>query len=163
MLQDVLNAGVKRFGPQVACEVSLAFVSPAAIANLNHLYRGKHGATDVLSFSFISGRDRSTHSRNRAKRSVWVTPLVLGEVIIAPAIAATRAKRFGHSLALEIGLLFVHGLLHVLGLEHEGSAAAKTRMRHAEATVIKSVPALARVHSGQGLLVRELVHLPESR
>ncbi|MFO0703026.1 MAG: rRNA maturation RNase YbeY [Candidatus Andersenbacteria bacterium] len=145
LLQRVLDETLEQFGPRAATEVSVAFVAPRSIANLNRIYRGKRGATDVLSFSFWRGHEKTK-----------LRPIVLGEVIIAPAVAEQRAARYGHGLSVEIGLLFLHGLLHVLGLDHEKSAAGKARMRRAEAAIAGRIPALAAVHAGQGLLVREL-------
>jgi len=146
LLQQVLEQTVRRFGPSVATETSLALVSPTAIANLNRVYRGKAGSTDVLSFSFYRGNEKSP-----------LRPMVLGEVVVAPAVAAQRSKRFGHPISAEIGLLFLHGLLHVLGLDHEQGGRAKDAMRKAEAAVVRSIPQLSNVHSGHGVLIRELV------
>ncbi|MBK5223048.1 MAG: rRNA maturation RNase YbeY [Acidimicrobiia bacterium] len=105
-------------------ELSLTFVDEATIAELNAEHMGADGPTDVLSFPLDDGDDAAgTDPR---------VPVLLGDVVICPAVAAANAPAHaagavephpGHpthdgSLGSELSLLVVHGVLHVLGLDH---------------------------------------------
>jgi probable rRNA maturation factor len=80
--------------------VTVAVVSDARVRSLNHRYRRKFFATDVLSFpSEDSG--------------------YLGDIVIAAGIARRQARQAGHSLQTELRVLALHGLLHLLGYDHE--------------------------------------------
>ena len=83
--------------------ISIAFVSPATIARLNHRHFGKRRPTDVIAFSFAPV---TRHS-----------PLV-GDIYIAPAIARANARDFGVGVREQLARLVVHGTLHVLGYDH---------------------------------------------
>lgn len=85
-------------------EVTVALVSDARMRALNRQYRTKDYATDVLSF-VASGRERGDKS--------------LGDIVIARGVAGRQARQFGHSLAVELRILGLHGLLHLLGYDHE--------------------------------------------
>ncbi len=75
--------------------------------SLNRRYRGKDRTTDVLSFSLREG----TFPR--------IQPNVLGDIVISVPAAARQAAEAGHPLIREIERLLVHGLLHLLGYDHE--------------------------------------------
>jgi probable rRNA maturation factor len=94
-------------------EVSLAFVSDGAIRALNREHRRKDVPTDVLSFP--SGESR-----------------FLGDIVIAAGVARRQARRAGHSFGVEARVLALHGLLHLLGHDHEHREDAG-RMRAVEA------------------------------
>lgn len=101
-------------------ELGLRFVDPSVMAELNSSHMGSHGPTDVLSFP-IDGAARSVHPPEQS-------PL-LGDVVVCPAYAAARAPDHageGHdgSLGDELALLVVHGVLHVLGYDHQSDADA---------------------------------------
>jgi probable rRNA maturation factor len=78
--------------------VSIAFISPAAIAKLNKAYLGHTGATDVISFSFGD-------------------PLV-GDIYINPDAARQNAREYGIGVREELTRLVIHGVLHVTGRDH---------------------------------------------
>jgi probable rRNA maturation factor len=92
----------------VYAELSIAIVELAEMSELNARYRGKDGPTDVLSFECddLCAADPEE-------------PVTLGDVVIAPAVAEEQAKEFGHTVEEELNLLLVHGILHLLGYEHE--------------------------------------------
>ena len=81
-------------------EVSLAFVSDAAIRALNREHRRKDAPTDVLSFPSDE-------------------PRFLGDIVIAAGVARRQARRAGHGFGVEARVLALHGLLHLLGYDHE--------------------------------------------
>jgi rRNA maturation RNase YbeY len=94
-------------------ELSLALVSDRAIAALNAVHRGKRGPTDVLSYSLVEG----VHAAHRSE--------LLGDVVIAVGVAARQAREIGHSLNDELLRLLIHGVLHLLGYDHERARDAK--------------------------------------
>ena len=102
-------------------EVSVALVSDAHVRALNRRYRRKNRTTDVLSFPADQNAPRA--------RS---TPRFLGDVVIATGVARRQAREAGHSFAAELRVLALHGLLHLLGYDHE-DPADKGRMARTEA------------------------------
>jgi len=89
--------------------MTVAIVPDARVRALNRQYRKKDTATDVLSFS--SGE-----------------PGILGDVVIASGVAARQAREAGHSLATELRVLALHGLLHLLGYDHERDDGRMARL-----------------------------------
>jgi probable rRNA maturation factor len=96
--------------------VTVALVSDRRIRSLNRTYRGADYATDVLSFP------AGVPSRR--------APAVLGDIVIARGVAARQALAAGHSTLTEVKILALHGLLHLLGYDHERDNG---RMRRVEA------------------------------
>lgn len=93
----------------VQVELSIAIVEIAEMTELNSRYRGKDGPTDVLSFE-CDDPCVATESDQ---------PVALGDVVIAPEIAIQQAAEYGHTVEEELNLLLVHGVLHLLGYDHE--------------------------------------------
>jgi probable rRNA maturation factor len=117
-----LAAWLRRVAPARARgTVSIALVSDAEIRALNRTYRRKDYATDVLSFG--TGTERSTSNQQPA------TSRHLGDIVIARGVARRQARDAGHSAASELKVLALHGLLHLLGYDHERDNG---RMRRAE-------------------------------
>ena len=109
-------------------EVSISFVTDEAIAELNEKYRGKQGPTDVLSFE-CDGVDDDLSAMTLAEDPIFE----LGDVIIAPDVAARQTREFGTSFEEEISLLLVHGLLHLCGYDHvEDNEAEAMEKREAD-------------------------------
>lgn len=88
-------------------ELSLLLVDRDTIAVLNAEHMGKDGPTDVLAFPIDLPGEAGPDG-----------PAILGDVVLCPAIAADQAPRFGRSAEDEIRLLVVHGILHLLGMDH---------------------------------------------
>ena len=102
-------------------DVTICFVSDAEIARMNQAFRKKRGPTDVLSFPAVDRhapvlfqRRRKPGGARRSKREVF-----LGDVAISPATARRNAKKLGRSLPSELQILILHGVLHLLGYDHE--------------------------------------------
>jgi probable rRNA maturation factor len=112
-------------------EVSLLFVDKVAIAGLNEQFLGHEGPTDVLSFPIEddptpSGRSPDFGGTGPGSSEPSAEPLtLLGDVVICPAVAAVNAVEHGVTLDDEMALLVVHGLLHLLGMDHEDEAEAE--------------------------------------
>ena len=132
LARSVLNAqGVKG-----DAEVSLLFVDESAIAALNEQFLGREGPTDVLAFPiedepFPGGRWPDLGGTGPGSDGEEEPPLLLGDVVVCPAVAARNAVDHGVSYEDEVALLIVHGLLHLLGMDHEVEAEA-ARMERRE-------------------------------
>ncbi|MDY4445963.1 rRNA maturation RNase YbeY [Campylobacter sp.] len=106
-IADFLGAG----------DVELVFVNDDEMREINHEQRGIDKATDVLSFPYeqVSGG-------------------LMGSVVISTDTASRVAGELGHSIECEIALLFLHGVLHILGYDHEIDGG---QMRQKEKEVIE--------------------------
>lgn len=100
-------------------ELSVTFVTNERIQEINREYRGKDYPTDVISFALEEiGEGEIQVSGNEL-------PRVLGDIIISIKKAHEQAGEYGHSFEREIGFLAVHGLLHLLGYDHENEEDEK--------------------------------------
>lgn len=107
-------------------ELTLTFVDRDEIASLNAEHMGVVGATDVLSFPLDA-------DVTDGEMPDGFGPLLLGDVVICPAVASEYAPTHAGTLDDELALLVVHGVLHVLGHDH-AEPDETTRMRAAELT-----------------------------
>jgi probable rRNA maturation factor len=131
-----LSSWLRRASPVHARgRVSIALVSDQRIRALNRTYRKKDYATDVLSFPSSESpprRTRSTQSSRPAFCSVSpvssVVASFLGEIVIARGVARRQARRAGHSELTELRVLALHGLLHLLGYDHEHDTGEMSRV-----------------------------------
>jgi probable rRNA maturation factor len=106
-----LAAWLARVAPARARgDIAIAIVSDARMTTLNKQFRKKDKATDVLSFP----SDAPPASR--------LAPRSLGDIVIARGVARRQARDAGHSYAIELKVLALHGLLHLLGYDHHDPA-----------------------------------------
>jgi probable rRNA maturation factor len=117
-------------------EVSLMFVDEPTIAELHERFLGKTGPTDVLAFPIDEEVERGGRSPDEGGTgpggglpSDDEVPLILGDVVVCPSVAATNAVAHGVSLDDEVALLVVHGLLHLLGMDHLADEDAEAMER----------------------------------
>jgi probable rRNA maturation factor len=96
--------------------LTVRLVSDAEIARMNETFRKKKGPTDVLSFPMMARR-RPVRLR-RGSRTVKAGEY-LGDIAISPATAQRYAKKNGRKLSSELQVLILHGVLHLLGYDHE--------------------------------------------
>ena len=90
-------------------EVTVALVSDGRMRALNRVFRGKDYATDVLSFP-VDGS---------ARDAVSSATHYLGDIVIASGVAERQADEAGHPVSTELKILALHGLLHLLGYDHD--------------------------------------------
>ena len=128
-----LAVWLRRVAPRRARgTVSIALVSDRRIRALNRTYRRNDYATDVLSFPAFARETRARTSARRARprpRSpVPSTLRFLGDIVIARGVARRQAHEAGHSERSELKVLALHGLLHLLGYDHERDGGRMHRM-----------------------------------
>ncbi len=97
-------------------DLTVRLVSDAEISRMNETFRKKKGPTDVLSFPMMARR-RPVRLR-RGSRTVEAGEY-LGDIAISPATAQRYAKKNGRKLSSELQVLILHGVLHLLGYDHE--------------------------------------------
>jgi probable rRNA maturation factor len=126
-----LGAWLSRVAPvRRRSAVTVAVVSDARVRALNRSYRGKDRATDVLSFPAAADAagPASMHVRPHTVRPY------LGDIVIARGVARRQAREAGHDERIEWRVLALHGLLHLLGYDHETDngtmARVEARLRH---------------------------------
>ncbi|MBT9168818.1 MAG: Endoribonuclease YbeY [Syntrophomonadaceae bacterium] len=108
-------------------EVSLMICTDKTIYDLNRQWRSVDSPTDVLSFPLLDDGGVSVEGE-----------LLLGDVVISVERAASQAVNFGHSLKRELLYLFTHGILHLLGYDHNNDAERK-EMREMEELLLAVV------------------------
>jgi probable rRNA maturation factor len=111
--------------------LTVTFVDDAEIQAINAAHRGIDRTTDVLSFSLVDDPDPSFAVPPGELRE-------LGDVVVSYPRAVAQAEEYGHSVDREVAYLVVHGLLHILGHDHEQpdeQAAMREREERALATV----------------------------
>jgi probable rRNA maturation factor len=109
-------------------EVSLVFTDSSTVTQLNRDYRGVDEPTDVLAF-YMLPHEGSTSSFALPPDGITR----LGEVIISYPQAIAQAEEHGHSPKRELALLVIHGILHLLGYDHEEpEEESKMRVRETE-------------------------------
>jgi probable rRNA maturation factor len=111
-----LGRWLERAAPRGATgHVAIALISDAAMRRLNRTFRGVDTPTDVLSFpAGAPDRHQPVHS--------------LGDLAIALGVARRQATRLGHPLTVELRVLALHGLLHLLGYDHEADRGEMGRL-----------------------------------
>jgi pyridoxine 5-phosphate synthase len=108
-------------------ELSVLLVTDQVIAGLNSTYRRKHGATNVLAFSQAEGPEAG------------ISGNILGDIVISYETAAREARRAKITLHHRLLELMIHGLLHLLGYDHESSEADDRRMRDRERKLLMRI------------------------
>lgn len=102
-------------------EVSLTFVDDDEIHRLNREFRNIDRPTDVLSFAMLEKGEDEPEIVFEVESEDEQDPFsgMLGDIIISTERAQAQSEEYGHSLEREIGFLFVHGFLHLIGYDHE--------------------------------------------
>ena len=104
-------------------QISIVMVDDAEMRRLNRVYRGRGKTTDVLSFAQLEGD------------AIEALDAHLGDVVVSVPVAKRQARAGGWTLEEELLRLIVHGVLHILGFDHEKSAREARRMQREEARV----------------------------
>lgn len=134
LIRQVAERAVRRDGWSDAAAIDITLVDETQMREINGTRRGIDQATDVLSFPLLELRpgEGITHD-------FFVLPpdavVHLGDVVIALDLVEKQAEEAGHSREREIAYLTVHGVLHILGYDHE-TLADRRRMRRREEEVL---------------------------
>ena len=108
-------------------ELSILLVDDGAMADLNRQYRSREGSTNVLAFAMGEGGVAGEHA------------CILGDVVISTETAVREAQERSVTLEEEMALLLIHGVLHLLGYEHEGAPHETLRMEEKEREVLEGL------------------------
>lgn len=144
-LKQVAEQALAVEAPGPGARLNVVIADDAVVRDLNKRHRGLDENTDVLSFSFIHrGEYLGEHEprSHRDEETDFVLPpgeeKSLGEVIISYPQALRQAEQSGHPIAEELALLLTHGVLHLLGHDHE-EPKEEAAMKRTESEVLARV------------------------
>ncbi|MDF2925486.1 MAG: hypothetical protein K0R57_4400 [Paenibacillaceae bacterium] len=153
MLKELLRLAGELEGVDSG-EVALSFVDDETIHQLNKEYRGMDKPTDVLSFAMSESSEDELPIRYDDMEEVEIElPEIdveegdepdnlqaepLGDIVISVPRALAQAEEYGHSPEREIGFLFVHGFLHLIGYDHESEEEEKLMFAKQEQILAKA-------------------------
>lgn len=103
----LLQNSLKELGLHPDCELTLAFINDSEMEELHKKWMDLPGTTDVMSFPMDELKPNDPE------------PGILGDIVISPVVARAQAERAGHSFEHEVKILAAHGLLHLLGYDHQ--------------------------------------------
>jgi probable rRNA maturation factor len=140
------DAVLRAEGVRGHAELSLLFVAEDEIAALNEEFMDASGPTDVLAFPIdadgatfveVTSTPMTATGPHKSEPDPADLPLLLGDVVVCPAVAARQAPEHAGTLDDELALLVVHGVLHVLGWDH-ATDAERDRMRARERDLLEA-------------------------
>src|ERR1700722_13645251 len=102
--------------------ITIVLVTDPKMKAWNRAFRGKNRPTDVLSFPGDDSPEQrkvSKKSRRKSRAARRPADFYLGDMAIAPAVARSNARRFGRAFTVEMRILILHGILHLMGYDHE--------------------------------------------
>ncbi len=142
-VQKMLTAlrAEKLIAPRSRVVLSISCVNASRMTALNFKYRRKRRPTDVLSFEQPGAEQGNL--------------VFLGDLVVCTPVVKAQAREHGHGVRCEAAILVAHGLLHLLGFDHERSTREATRMAKAEEQLLRRV-GLSR-KSSTGLISRSKV------
>ena len=131
LIRRCCNSVLKMEEFQGSVEVSVTMVDNSYIQGLNKQYRNKDVPTDVLSFPMTKGDKYEIDPDTGAQ--------ILGDIVISMEKVLEQSEVYGHSFRREVAYLVAHGMLHLLGYDHEKGGIEKRRMREKEDQVLDSL------------------------
>lgn len=143
--QTLASRVLEAEGVRGQAEMALLFVSREAMHEMNRVHMGVDAPTDVLAFPIdLVDNSRATGPTARSATPVLARldagelPLLVGDVVVCPDVAREQAPNHAGSLSDEIALLVTHGVLHVLGYDHDTEANAN-KMRSRERSLLEQL------------------------
>lgn len=109
----------------VSSQITICLVSDSSIARMNKAFRRVSGPTDVLSFPAAAERKPAKFIAGKVANRYAMD---LGDVAISPATAQLYARKDGRTLPVELRILMLHGILHLLGYDHETDSGEMNRL-----------------------------------
>jgi len=131
-VRKITQTVLKTEGVVPPYEVSLVFTDSEVVRQLNRDYRGVDEPTDVLAFYMLPQKEEADDSFALPPDGVTR----LGEIIISYPQAVEQAKEQGHATEKELALLVIHGILHLLGYDHE-AAEEESKMKEREKVLLE--------------------------
>jgi probable rRNA maturation factor len=125
-VKKLLEFSIKELGLHQDCEITLAFINDSEMEELHQKWMELPGTTDVMSFPMDELKPNDPE------------PGILGDIVISPVVARAQAERAGHSFEHEVMILAAHGLLHLLGYDHQELEAEKVMFALQEELVRRS-------------------------
>ena len=133
---------LKAITPLQLISLTVVFLSPTKAQALNLKYRKKNYPTDVLSFADSPIPNQKDQARQAKKGKIT------GELVLCPKVVAEQAKEHNLDFDFEMGYLVLHGILHLLGFEHENSLAKARKMFAIQDRIFESLcQRKSRIHS----------------
>lgn len=129
LLTALVDSLLVREGCNTGAEVSLVLVDDEYIHRLNLQYRGIDAPTDVLSFALNDGVPKEAEPGGE---------LLLGDVVVSLPAARRQAVDYGHDFWREVAYLTVHGVLHLLGYDHDIENRRKVMRDREEAALVEA-------------------------
>lgn len=129
---NVANAVARMAKISKNTELSVLIVDNSYMQELNFIYRQQNRPTDVLSFAMNELADEEPDMGAEEEVNA------LGDIVISLEQAQLQSEEFGHSLERELGYLVAHGILHLLGYDHEHDTE-KELMRNLEEKIMQKV------------------------
>jgi probable rRNA maturation factor len=102
--------------------ITIVLITDPKMKAWNRAFRGKNRPTDVLSFPGDDSpepRKASAKVQRKSRAARRPADFYLGDIAIAPAVARSNARRFGRTFTIEMRILILHGILHLMGYDHE--------------------------------------------
>lgn len=106
-IKHLLEFSIKELGLHSDCDLTLAFIDDVEMEELHLKWMNLPGSTDVMSFPMDELKPNDPE------------PGILGDIVISPVFARSQAEKAGHSFEHEVKILAAHGLLHLLGYDHQ--------------------------------------------
>jgi probable rRNA maturation factor len=135
LIEQAVAAALAAEGVAGAIEVSVLITNDATLHRLNRDYRNVDAPTDVLSFADDEESDAAPATFVRPPD----VPRYLGDLAISYERVIAQADEYGHSRARELAFLTVHGILHLLGYDHERGAEEQAAMRAREEVIMQQL------------------------
>jgi probable rRNA maturation factor len=135
LIEQAIAAALATEGLAGVIEVSVLVTDDAMLHQLNRDYRNVDAPTDVLSFANDEESDAAPTAFVRPPDA----PRYLGDLAISYERVVAQAAEYGHSRARELAFLTIHGILHLLGYDHERSDADQAAMRAREEVILQQI------------------------
>lgn len=137
LMDTVFHLVLDERGVDRDCQVSLTLCDNKEIREINREYRKIDRPTDVLSFPMIEYRDGAVFNNDYNEDDIDMDTgeIILGDIVISLERAYEQSVEYGHSFEREISFLMVHGMLHILGFDHE-SEDDREKMRKEEERIL---------------------------
>lgn len=131
LVRRCCNATLKLEKFEGSAEVNVTFVDNTYIHSLNLQFRNKDLPTDVLSFPMTKDGGYEVNPETGAK--------ILGDIVISMEKVVEQSEIYGHTMRREVAYLVAHGMLHLLGYDHERGGMEKRQMRDKEERILDSL------------------------